>query len=300
MDRRGDARSVPIQAAAPGRGKVQFSGLRDPGRGEFGGPQGEVPSLRSPELQRQGGGKGSPISAKSAGQVRTGNQACDVIFAPLASGDGVRVGLVGDTGCGKSYAAHAIAEEYLRRSRGVLAVADSKADGGWPGDVRASVDDLRMRPPGSRQIVFTPNLNAGELLDLETVAQWQWALAARGTRNCVVYDELSDACDDGEWLDGVRMLPRAFTHGRSRGISVVWGAQFAQLVPRQAWECSSVICCWRQYGNALAILKRRGYADDAAERAIASLPGDDVPKAQRGRFVVLRRGRPWDGFFYRF
>jgi hypothetical protein len=189
--------------------------------------------------------------------------------------------------------------EYVKRCRGLAAVANSKGDDGWPGEVRESVADLAEHPPTSRELVFTPD-PFGEPLDLEAVARWQWSLAARRCRSLVVYDEVSDACADGEWLPDVRQLPRVFTHGRRVGISAVWGAQFAQLVPREPYECSSYLLVWRQAGNALAILRRRGYTDPASEAAIAALPGDEPPPSERGAFVLLRRGRPWDGRTYRF
>jgi len=178
-------------------------------------------------------------------------------------------------------------------------VADSKGEGGWPGEIRESVAKLASAPLGSREIVFTPD-PFGEPLDLEAVARWQWALAARRCRSLVVYDEIADACQDGEFPDDTTALPRVFTAGRRVGISAIWGAQFAQLVPRAPYECSSCLLVWRQAGNALAVLRRRGYTDAAVEDVIRALPGDDVPPSQRGAFVLLRRGRPWDGRVYRF
>jgi hypothetical protein len=95
-------------------------------------------------------------------------------------------------------------------------------------------------------------------------------------------------------------LQRAFTHGRRPRISAIWGAQFAQLVPQAAWETTSYLLVWRQAGNALAILRRRGYLDGGVEEVIRALPGGAVPKPKRGAFVLLRRGLPWDGKVYRF
>ncbi len=224
-------------------------------------------------------------------------------LAPLASGEGFRVGLLGDPGSGKSYAARIIAAEYLRRCRGLVAVANSKGETGWDGEEYASVEELRDRPNTGRQLVFTPP--ATDTLDLPSIALWQWSLAtAHRCRSLVVWDEIGDAARDGEWLDadadGTSQIGRGFTHGRRLGMSELWGAQFAHQVPREAWETTSTLLVWRQAGNAVKILRFRQYTDLAVESVISSLPGDDVPPAERGEFVLLRRGRPWDGCTYRF
>ena len=258
-----------------------------------------LPPLRRSLAVRAQGAQLGQLPPPPTPRCAPGAAAASLAFASLVSGEGTRIGLLGDTGSGKSHAARILAEYYLRQSRGLVLVADSKGDGGWPGDVRESIADLAERPPTGRQIVLTPD-PFGEPLDLESVARWQWALASRRCPSLVVYDELADACADGEWLPGTRDLPRVFTHGRRVQISAVWGGQFAQQIPREAYECSSCLFVWRQAGNALAILRRRGYTDEAAEHAILALPGDAVPPAERGAFVVLRRGRPWDRQIYRF
>lgn len=220
-------------------------------------------------------------------------------------GEGARIGLLGDSGCGKSYAARAIRLAYLDRCAGLVAVADSKGEGSWPGEIYASVADLAGRPPAGREIVFQADLFSGEPLSLEAVASWQWAVAARRRPVLVIYDEISDGCiARGErgaaFLPGSTQLPRVFTHGRRVQISAVWGAQYAQQVPREAWEESDSILCWRQAGNALAILRRRHYLEgEGVEEAILSLPGPELPPARRGAFVWLRRARAWDGRIYR-
>jgi hypothetical protein len=249
---------------------------------------------------RAPGAPADPVSAPAAGKVAPGHLAAQIAFAALEAGEGARVGLLGDPGSGKSYAARQLIRYYLSRSRGIVAVADSKGEGGWPGQVYTSTADLAERGGlTGRELVFAPD-PFGDPLELEAIAEWQWKLAARRCRSLVVWDELSDACGDGEWLDGATHLPRGFTHGRRVGISALWGAQFAQLLPREPYETSACLLVWRQAGNALAILRRRGYTDPASEAAIRALPGDSVRPELRGAFVLLVRGRPWDGRTYRF
>jgi hypothetical protein len=53
-------------------------------------------------------------------------------------------------------------------------------------------------------------------------------------------------------------------------------------------------------GNPLRLLKERGYLEGGVGDVIPSLPGDELPRNQRGYFVLLLRGRPWNQRIYRF
>jgi len=251
------------------------------------------------------------VSASRAGRCCPGSAALAVCLAPLASGEGFRLGFLGDPGSGKSFAARIVAAEYLHRCRGLAAIANTKGEAGWAGEEYGSVAELRDRRPTGRALVFTPPPT--ESLDLLELALWQWSVATNHRcASLMVWDEIGDAAAGGEWIDqprggkgsvpaaGVSQIGRCFTHGRRLKMSELWGAQFAHQVPREAYETTSNLCVWRQAGNALRILRTRGYADAEAEAAILSLPGDDVPPAERGAFVLLRRGRPWDQKIYRF
>lgn len=233
------------------------------------------------------------------GAVVSGDRAVALCWQCLETREGGRVGLLGDPGCGKTTAAKRLARAYLERSRGLVLVADSKGEAGWPGEYRRDPRHLVDEPNAGRELVFSPDA-FGEPLSLEAVARFQWALAARRCASLCVYDEIGDGARDGDWEEGATALPRVFTHGRRVGISAIWGAQFAQMVPRAAYECSSYLLVFRQAGNALGVLRRRGYTDELVEEVIRSLPGDDVAPKDRGHFVLLRRGRPWDGRVYRF
>lgn len=274
-----------------------------------------------PALPVQSGRSGGPLSALrppvpgSANQppppsplppaparVSSGARAVASLLDGVDRGEGVRIGLLGDTGTGKSYLARAIVAEYLRRTPGPVLVADSKAEGGWAPEVRESLADYAADPPTGRLVALQPNLFRGEGLDLEQIARWQWALAARGHGSLVVYDELTAGCHRRQsvtWARDTTALPRIFTQGRRPRISALWGAQFAQQVPHEPFEESDAIVCFRCAGNALAILRRRDYLSGGAETAIPRLSGPPDPPEKRGSFAILRRGRPWDRQIYR-
>lgn len=277
------------------------------GVGGQGGPLSPVLGLPSTRAQPA---QPSRLFSRPSRAFIPGTRASDLCWQGLANREACRIGLLGDPGSGKSTAARFLAESYLEKSRGLVAVADSKGDGGWPGEAFESVSDLCERGNLGRRLVFAPDA-FGDPLDLQEIASWQWALAHRGCRSLVVYDEISDGCEGNEFLGSWRRmggiltrhatpLQRVFTHGRRVGISAIWGAQYAQLVPQAAYETTTWLLVWRQAGNALDILKRRGYVDGGVDEVIRALPGGDVPPAKRGAFVLLRRGSPWDGQVYRF
>jgi DNA helicase HerA-like ATPase len=248
---------------------------------------------------------GKPVAARAPSAVVPGAEAARDAFAPLAWNEAPRIGILGDSGTGKTEAAQVLVSYYLDQVPGVAIVIDDKhTPARFKGQERRDVAELGRRPPAAepRVIVIRGSILEGETVDAESVARFGWALAARRRQVLIVYDELARAADDyGMWLPGVTRVPAAFGQGRSIGISSIWSTQSPQQVPRAAFEQSSVILCFRLAGMGLALLRRRDYLGGAdVERAIESLPGDDVPPAERGVFVLLRRGRPWDGRRYRF
>lgn len=212
--------------------------------------------------------------------------------------------MLGDSGTGKTAAAAQLVAHYVRHTTGTAIVIDDKhLPARFKGQERRDVAEIGTRPPDAepRVIVLRGRIHAGETVDAESVARFGWAMAARRRKVLLVYDELARAADDdGEWLPGVERIPAAFGQGRSVGIATLWSTQSPQQVPRTAFEQSSCILCFRLAGMGLALLRRRDYLAGDVEHVIASLPGDDVPPDQRGVFVVLRRGRPWDGRLYKF
>lgn len=199
---------------------------------------------------------------------------------------------------------NSLVSAYLKGSPGtVLVVDDKELRARFPGQERRDVAALATSPPdpnGPRVLVFRGSPREAIEVDPESVAALAWRLAGRGQPVLVVYDELDKATTYGAWRRGTVKIPKAFGQGRAVGIASLWGTQSPQAVPREAFEQSSCILCFRLAGRGLALLGERDYLGGDVAPVIEALPGDERPPAERGDFVLLRRGRPWDGVIYRF
>jgi hypothetical protein len=249
-----------------------------------------------------------PENAPVAGEAAPvdGEKAGAIALAPLAYNEAPRVGVLGDSGCGKTEAMRRLVAAYLRSSAGVVLIVDDKeARAQFPGQERRDRAELERRKPdptGPRAIVFRGDRFAADGgVDAESIAALQWQLAQRNRPSLVVYDELDRAAVFGQWKAGKdSKIGWAFGKGRSVGAASLWGTQETEAVPREAFNQSSVLLVFRMTGNPVRLLKQRGYCEGGADAMIPRLPGDELPPAQRGYFVLLRRGRPWDGSVYRF
>lgn len=246
--------------------------------------------------------------ASPARDLRPGGEAAAAVLAQLDFNEAPQIGVLGDTGAGKSTAVERLITEYQRRSPGsVLIVDDKEVTTRFAGQQRRDVEDLRDHPidwQQGRVVVFRGDVAHGQRVNLEEVAELSWARSGRGRKSLCVWDELiagrEDLTKNGQWKKGVTWLPRNFTMGRSPGIANIWGAQLPQDVPREVFDCSSSILCFRMAGLGLQRLKERDYLAGGADEVIPRLPGPPLPPNQRGVFVVLRRGQPWDGLFYKY
>jgi len=216
--------------------------------------------------------------------------------------------VLGDTGTGKTVAMIALVELYLRMSPGwVLVVDDKELQPRYAGQLRRDVEDLRKNPVdpnGRRVVVFRGVPSQGTDADPEEVAELAWKRAARGRKSCVVHDELvagrESIVKNQQWRKGIEYMPKSFTKGRSPGVADIWGAQSPQSVPIDPFEQSHAILCFRMAGLGLETLRKRDYLAGGAELVIPKLHGPPLPPDQRGDFVLLRRGLPWNGKVYKF
>lgn len=240
-------------------------------------------------------------------QTTDGRLAIEQALKPLESREGARIGVLGDSGCGKTQIMQHIVATYLKRKKDAIAlvVDDKGKKAAFKGQERRDVAELQSRPldpKGPRIVVFRGDRfdrQTGEV-DPETVAQLQWKLSQLPRPTIGVYDELDKACNHAQWRDNDSSVRWGFSKGRDVEMSMLWGTQETQAVPAEAFNQSSNIFAFRMMGAPLRLLKQRGYLEGGAEKVIEHLPGDELPREQRGYFVLLRRGRPWDGKVYRY
>jgi hypothetical protein len=261
--------------------------------------------------ERKARGKLAALPRAPATQIAPGTEAAAEAWAPLEYGEGARVGVLGDSGVGKSTAERALIKEWRKRSPGIVIVVDDKGPKQrFEGQPRRDIADLRahpLDPEGPHVVVLRGDAFAGYKVDREEVAAFAWKLIGRRQRVLVVFDELKEACAGGQWKGGAQWLPRCFSQGREVGLSVLWGTQDTQEVPAEAFNQSGRILTFKLAGNGLRLLGARNYLitsppvePETLEQTIASLPGEDDPPDERGIFVLLRRGRPWNCRRYRF
>lgn len=236
-----------------------------------------------------------------------GQVAATEAFKPLSYGEGPRIGVLGDSGVGKTRALQELIERYKRACPGgVLIVDDKEKLPQFEGVYRRDRADLIKNPveETDRVIVFRGDRfdrETGEV-DPETIAEIQWRMCQEGRPSLVVYDELDKAANMGQWKRGDKStILWCFRKGRNSGAASLWGTQETQSVPAAAFNQSSSIFCFRLVGAPLRLLNERGYLEGGeVGDLIPTLPGDELPREKRGYFVHLRRGRPWDGKVYRF
>ncbi len=234
-----------------------------------------------------------------------GNIALKLALTSIAYHEGPRVGFLGDTRCGKSEAMKHFIAAYQRMCNGVVIVADDKdpTRPQFKGQCfrdRADLDARKPDPDGPRVLILRGDGSLRGGLNPEEVAALQFDLVKRRRPSLGVYDELDRAASFGQWTQNPSHIAWAFKQGAGIGAGSLWGAQETEDVPRQAFNQSTHIVCVRAAGNPIRLLKSRGYCIGGVDKAIPRLPGDELPPAQRGYFVLLVRGRPWDGHVYRF
>lgn len=238
-------------------------------------------------------------------EIFDGEEAAAIALAGCDYDEAPRIGILGDSGCGKTNAMIHVIKRYREKMKNaVVLIVDDK------GRAPQFKGCQEFRYPSETNIDRSgPQIVSyrGDPYDLkkevnpEDVARIQWSLSRSGRPSLGVYDELDKACDHAQWKEGDASVIRwLFKKGRDVQTGLIWGTQETQEVPASAFNQSSNILAFRMVGAPLRLLKERGYCEGGVEKVIPALPGDELPRAKRGFFVLLRRGRPWDGKVYRF
>jgi len=233
-------------------------------------------------------------------------------LVPLRYKEAVRIGMLGDTGSGKSRLCRAIAARFLASvAQGVVFVVDQneiKARS-WGGQVRkwpADLNDKRFKlAPTPRMVVFTGD-GVGDERPLVAACELAWTYSGRGFPTLVILDEVANAVHEqapGVWRSKeCRSIARLFKEGRGQGVSVCWATQFPQETPLALLNETEDIFAFRLAGSALNNLRTKGFTDGRGgrvESTLNALPDTKTPPPQRGAHLRLQRGHAWDGRVYR-
>jgi hypothetical protein len=275
--------------------------VQPPNPGQPARPQESLPTVRpaaggtTRELAQ------APLSTKAPSRGVAGD-AVEVVLGSMRFGEAPCVGFVGDRGWGKSTAMKAVVRGWLARNPGIVLVCDKGGASGFEGQRRVSVSDLRLRPmlPEPRVVVFTGDLSTGTDPDVEAVAEFAWKLRAVRCGSLVVDDELKWLARGGWWRKGVKWVPQTCTEGRKHDCGLLWAAQSPQDAPRESFEESSFLVVGHLAGLGVRCLRDREYLLGMPDGTLESLPDDQTAPSERGRCVILRRSKPWNGKFYRF
>jgi hypothetical protein len=240
-------------------------------------------------------------------EATDGIEAGEIALKGLDFNEAPRIGILGDSGVGKTEAMRRLIAQYRKKrpKAPILICDDKEATAQFKGHERKDIYDLRDRPvhSGEPTIVLRGDRfdRKRGRVDPETIAEAQWHLAQANQESLGVYDELANACVYGQWkAGGNSAISWNFTKGRNVGAASFWGTQETQFVPPEPFNQSSNIFAFRMMGNPVRLLKQRGYLEGGVEKVIIGLPGDELPRGQRGYFVLLQRGRPWNGKVYRY
>lgn len=248
------------------------------------------------------------VSPPTSRRLTSGYEAARIVLAPVREDEAPIVTLVGSTGTGKTTALLALSQAYLRVCTGVLIVSEDKGlTSRYPGPVRRNRDDLEHRKltpdeAKMRTIVFRGDPTGNVDCNPEDSAAFAWELIRLGRQSLQVNDELAreDICVGTAWKGGVRWLPKTYKQGRELGVGSLAASQQPIDVPIIVWTQSTSVIVFKLDGMGLDVLRRRGLLSGGVDKVIPSLHGLESPKAQRGDFVLLQPGRPWNGHVYKF
>lgn len=299
MTARASRRHRAVAGNAVAKGAATVRPVRDPVSAAAATKAVALPAAHAPASGRARARQETRVAVAAPGAGAglrrcSGDSAIAVITEPARSGDGWRHGFLGDTGMGKTWAMRELAQ---LPGALVLIHDDKRAQPEYP-DVRyfRTTGELLAVPLAELEHLtaagFRGDVYAGLTCEVDAVAALALELARAHVPCRLVVDELERATSSGGRELESDALRRCFTQGRAMNLSVLWGTQTPQRVPREALDQSSSVGIFRLGPRALNYLDERCFFDPAMLAAVERL--------ERGEFVLWRNGHPWDRCVYRF
>lgn len=211
--------------------------------------------------------------------------AAAIITAPERTRQGFRGGWLANTGKGKTTSIRWFLQKY---SVGFLNLIhdDKERDPFYPGAV---VDRFEDAPGEAAQVVVRGDPVRGTWIEPDQVAALALELARSGVATRLVIDECDRACSPGgrTCTENVR---KAFTVGRSLGLSVLYSGQIPQRIPTEILDLSSFVALGQLNTRSINYLDERLYFDPTMLEVLPSLGV--------GEFVLHLPGEEWNRTIY--
>jgi energy-coupling factor transporter ATP-binding protein EcfA2 len=253
--------------------------------------------------------QGQPeLRGSAAAHVAPGDRAISAALRGLVEfGEAQQIVVVGRTGAGKTEIAKALCRGWLAAQAGKLIVLDQKAERRYDDVaapelvcVRESVSDYKARPPlpGNRVIIF--RARAGQRVNETEVSRFGWALARKKIKTCTMRDELVPyAANHMQWLRGCDTVQEEYITGRSWGRTLISLTTAFNMCPLECADNADRVITVQTKGQAIGTLRDREYMIGLPPNLLQKLKGKEAPPEQRGEFVELISGVPWNGTVYR-
>jgi hypothetical protein len=240
----------------------------------------------------------APRNGGAATQRTPAETILPALLEPLKRGEGIRIGWLGNTRQGKTYAAAWVLEQ--ARAQGLVDVAlvvdDKDTRSAYDGLERTNPDDLQARPPAEDEdqgtvIYRGVRLDPSETVSVNEVAEQAWDMTSMPGRPrlVLIVDELRRAVSPAgrEWR--APAVARAVSEGAGARMSVLWATQAPQRIPVEAFD-QSTLAIFKLGRRGRAYLERSDLISDTVSIVIAGL--------EPRQFVLIDDAGDWDGRVY--
>lgn len=167
--------------------------------------------------------------------------------------------------------------------------------------VRESISDVVARPllPGTNTLILRGGI--GVPWEGVPAAEFDWKAVERGKAVLKLRDELvPSVANNGQWRPKHQRVQQQFIQGRSWKLSLLSCTTALRAVPLDCADNADEVWAFQTRGQALDVLEDREFLIGVPSGLLASLKGKGSPPEERGEFLRLVSGVPWDGVIYRF
>lgn len=216
--------------------------------------------------------------------------------------EGYRVGVIGETGCGKTSALKILLS---RRWNGITLIHDEKpARVGQFHDlkVKHATTDIcslnHLRGIDANTVVFRGDPMKRTSVPVDAVAELAIQMAQMGIPVRLVIDELDRAVSDGGKVLASQSVRFCITQGRALGLSVLWSTQMPMRTPAELLDNSSVLIMGRMGPKSANYLTDRQHFGMSLTEQIQHLKGHYEFNDGPGELVIYQNGKKWDNRVY--